>query len=94
MAGGLHWQLTTPGEFRWVQWGNEWVMYHGASGDTHLLDSLAVEVLKELQRAPSTTAGLVEGFIQDGDAESRRQLSDYIDSLFTTLARFGVIEPV
>jgi PqqD family protein of HPr-rel-A system len=93
MARGSRWQLTAPGEFRWVQWDDEWVLYHGASGDTHLLDALAVEVLEALQRAPATAAGLVEDLSQAGDEETRRRLAPYIDSLLATLARRGVIEP-
>ncbi|MGD2064114.1 MAG: HPr-rel-A system PqqD family peptide chaperone [Nitrospirota bacterium] len=93
MASGSRWQLTAPAEMRWVQWGDEWVLYHGASGDTHLLDGLAVEVLRSLEHAPATAEGLVAGLAQDGDEETRRQLSAYIDSLVSTLARLGVIEP-
>jgi len=93
MASGSRWQLTAPGELRWVQWGDEWLLYHGASGDTHLLEPLAAEVLQALKRAPSTAAGLIEDLARDGDAETRRRLSDYIDSLCATLARLGVIEP-
>jgi len=93
MASGSRWQLTAPGELRWVEWGDEWLLYHGASGDTHLLEPLAVEVLQALQRAPATAEGLVDGLALDGDEETRRHLSDYIASLCATLSRLGVIEP-
>ncbi len=76
-----------------MQWGEEWLLYHGASGDTHLLEPLAVEVLQALQRAPATAASLVEDLARDGDEETRGRLSAYIDSLVSTLARLGVIEP-
>ena len=92
MASGPSWQLTAPGELRWVQWGDEWLLHHDASGDTHLLDALAVEVLQALQRAPATAAGLVDALAQNDDEETRRRLASYIDSLFATLARLGVIE--
>ena len=94
MATGFAWQLTAPTELQWVQWGDEWVLYHGATGDTHLLEPLSVELLQTLQRAPATAAELVEDLAHDGDGDEEmcRRLSTYIDSLIATLARFGVIE--
>ena len=93
MASGTRWRVTAPEELRWVEWGEEWLLYHGGSGDTHLLEPLAVEVLQALQHAPNTAAGLVEALAQEADEETRHHLSDYLDSLIATLGRLGVIEP-
>jgi PqqD family protein of HPr-rel-A system len=93
MTSSSRWRLTAPDELRWVQWEDEWLLYDGGSGDTHLLQPLAAEVLQALQHAPTTVAALVEGFVRDGDEELHGRLSGYIDSLITTLARLGVIEP-
>lgn len=92
MATGFAWQLTAPSELQWVQWGDEWVLYHGATGDTHLLDPLAAEALHALRDAPATTEGLVAALAGDGDEEVRRRLSTYIGSLCARLAKLGVIE--
>ena len=94
MATGFAWQLTAPTELQWVQWGDEWVLYHGATGDTHLLEPVAAEALQALRDAPATTEGLVAALAGDADEEVRRRLSTYIGSLFATLAKLGVIERV
>jgi PqqD family protein of HPr-rel-A system len=93
MTGSCRWQLSATGELQWVQWGDECVLYHEGSGDTHLLEPFVMEVLQALHRAPATVSTIVEVLAREGGEETRHQMSNHIDSLFSTLHRLGVIEP-
>ena len=37
----------------WHSWGDEFVVYNSGSGNTHLLDVVAAQALKILDRAPA-----------------------------------------
>ena len=41
-------------------WGDEFIVYNSLSGDTHLLGSVAANVLLRLQQAPSDTISLAK----------------------------------
>jgi PqqD family protein of HPr-rel-A system len=94
MASPESWQLTPPAELHWRQWGDESVLYHAASGDTHLIDPAGAQVRRAMQDAPKTRTELLEGLVGDSDAETAQRLSAYLDSLLANLRRLGVIESV
>lgn len=49
------WTLVSPEEPLFYSWDDELaVVYSGASGDTHLVSALAVEVLRLLETGPRT----------------------------------------
>lgn len=87
------WQLTPPAELHWQQWDDECVLYHAASGDTHLLDPAGAKVLQAMQDSPKTLADLLEDLGDSNDVETTQRLSVYIESLLAKLHRLGVIEP-
>ena len=54
-----HWRLLETG-LRWRAWGGEYVLYHAAAGDTHLLGQAAIEILWRLERGAASVAMLAE----------------------------------
>ena len=44
-ASPTRWKVHANSDLRWRSWQDDSVLYHGASGDTHLLDPVAAEAL-------------------------------------------------
>jgi PqqD family protein of HPr-rel-A system len=59
------WILTRPQHLLWRDWGDHGAVYDAASGDTHLLSALAIELLSLLRAAPRSEAELVSDLAPD-----------------------------
>lgn len=53
------WRLIPGQHLRCHSWGDESVLYNDLTGDTHLLGEDAIDLLRALQAAPHSDAGLV-----------------------------------
>ncbi|HKZ08189.1 MAG TPA: HPr-rel-A system PqqD family peptide chaperone [Methylomirabilota bacterium] len=83
------WELSEGSRLHWKHWDDEYVVFDEGSGDTHLLDPLAAEVLKALEEQPADVPALLArlGFVDDREIEAH---------LRATLERFrdiGLAEP-
>lgn len=47
------WKINGVREFHWHRWDDQYVVYDYYSGDTHLLDPLAADVLRYFDEAPT-----------------------------------------
>lgn len=52
------WELVDPQCLLDRQWGGDTLVWHRASGDTHLLNNLATQVFRRLKQAPASPAEL------------------------------------
>lgn len=85
------WQLIPGQALRYHTWdGEAFVLYNDLSGDTHLLDGAAMEVLAALRAGAASTAQLGAALRLDGDAGSLAQL----DELLGELRRQALVEPL
>lgn len=62
------WHISPFAALRWHRWGNEYVVHHEASNDTHRLSAAAGELLTHLWRRKS--AGVGDLALQAGLDES------------------------
>lgn len=95
------WRVPSDADLRWRIWEDEVVVFHPPSGDTHLLNPLAAEVLQYLTEQPADAyqlaAHLARDKDSDGAAPSNPAPSLDIELLAKLLADFdqlGLIEPV
>lgn len=58
MHAGPTWRLRAEQALQYRLWDGECVLYNDLSGDTHLLDDAALEILLALKRGPATQAEL------------------------------------
>jgi PqqD family protein of HPr-rel-A system len=58
-ASEPRWELAQGSQLHWKCWDDEFVVFDEGSGDTHLLDALAAEVLKALEDAPGDVPTLI-----------------------------------
>ena len=60
MASNIKWRVRSDQALHFRSWGGEFIVYNSLSGDTHLLDSVAAQILLRLQQVPSDFISLVE----------------------------------
>ena len=83
------WRLMPGLALRYRTWDHEtYVLYNNLSGDTHLTDAAAIEVLELLRRSPAAAQALVSALQLDDTPDSRMQL----DSLLAELRGQALIE--
>lgn len=74
------------------KWGDELVVYDCATGDTHLLDVIASQLLECLQRTPSTNETLVQLVSSCIVVESTDELDFEVARILDNLRDLGLIE--
>jgi PqqD family protein of HPr-rel-A system len=86
------WRVVPGQSLAFREWDGEAVLYNDLSGNTHLLDGAAIDVLQALQPAPANAAilaaRLIDRFEADGD-----ELPAVIEDMLTTLASLDLVEP-
>lgn len=83
------WRLMPGLALRYRTWDNEtYVLYNNLTGDTHLTDAAAIEVLEWLRRSPATAQALVSALQLDDTPGNLAQL----DGLLAELRGQALIE--
>jgi len=89
------WTASRFGTFQWRQWDDdEIILYHTASGDTHVLSPAAVVVLKELEHATLGFEEILQRVTISADDEERDRLAEHVKRLLDEFDHLGLIEPV
>jgi len=88
------WKLAGARDLQWRWWDDQLVVYQPASGDTHLLNLVAGEVLVSLREAPARVAELADRMalrlaLPPGE---RAKLLDEIETLLSQLDELGLVE--
>lgn len=89
----IKWQLPKSGAVHWRKWDNEAVVFDSRSGDTHLLGSLATEIIRHLEKISSTTAELTAALVhlaRKPPSEFQVEIAEIVDDL----SSLALIEPV
>lgn len=95
MSSESRWTLVGGDPLLWRSWDpSEYVIYHAASGDTHLINPVTAEVLRQLERAERSPWEIAEAVAKRHDTEADDELVRQITSLLQHLDRIGLVEPV
>ncbi|MEO7494741.1 MAG: HPr-rel-A system PqqD family peptide chaperone [Massilia sp.] len=73
-------------------WDDEYVLYNNLSGDTHLLDASAIELLLLLQRAPAGLASLTAALRGPDDLDDEPALAAAIGATLDALCQLSLVE--
>jgi PqqD family protein of HPr-rel-A system len=87
------WRLATGQALHHREWQGDYVLYNDISGDTHLLDQTAMEVLLTLRDAPTAQAVLLDLLDQLGVAPAPDD-DDEAASLLNQLQALALIEVI
>jgi PqqD family protein of HPr-rel-A system len=92
--GSELWSVPEDSDLRWRSWDGQFVAYHCASGDTHLLQPIAAAALRLLQRGPATSEALIRGVTTELHLEADPDLARQIQELLQRLSYLGLIDRV
>jgi PqqD family protein of HPr-rel-A system len=88
------WQLAVKGPLALRCWDGDYVVYNSLSGDTHILDIVTGEVLRQFAIGPATSIDLcrlVAAFLEIPDTGS---VAEQVAQIVRALDDLGLIEPV
>ena len=86
------WRLTPGQALACREWEGEAVLYNDLSGNTHLLDGAALDLLHALRDQPADAAALARRMADHFDAGGD-DLVTLIDEMLAALAGLDLIEP-
>jgi len=75
-------------------WQDGVVVYNLDSGNTHLLNPIAGQVLKLLAEAPADATTIARQLARQIDLDSDAELDDNVAGLLNHLDYLGLIEPI
>ena len=87
------WQVPTN-RLRWQRWGDEFIVYNVASGETHYLNNFANTILQYFEAEPSTTSGLLADIQMSGVITPPPSFCDQIRELVKEFDSLGLIARV
>lgn len=88
------WQVCGPAGLARVEWDGEVAIYHRGSGDTHLLDPLAAELLRALETGPRSDADLVSLLSELVSPQPESPPQAVVETILGELRRLNIIEPI
>ena len=86
------WKVNSEFPLQWQVWDGEFVVYNTGSGDTHLLDTSAAEVLQSLERGSADLSELVAMVAASLEIEPDSKFSDYLEQLLSDLHKLSLIQ--
>jgi PqqD family protein of HPr-rel-A system len=85
------WRVVPGQSLVFREWDGEAVLYNDLSGNTHLLDGAAIDVLQALRLRPSDAATLAAGLAGQFEAGAD-DLSVMIEDMLAGLATLDLVE--
>ena len=85
------WRVVPGQSLVFREWDGEVVLYNDLSGNTHLLDGAAIDVLEALRQRPADAATLAAGLAGHFEA-GPDELSLMIEDMLAGLAALDLVE--
>ena len=86
------WRLPPDSEFNWTQCGDEHIVFHPASGETHYLNDLSALTLRFLEAEPATIADLSSRITDFLGTDTSKDMEQQLDCLLARFDQLGVAE--
>jgi PqqD family protein of HPr-rel-A system len=87
----VSWTISGNPLLRCRQWGDEYVVYHEQSGDTHLLDQAGISILNYLT---ANTADIDAIFAHIAQTAGMEVDVDELEEMLGNLTRLGLVQVV
>jgi PqqD family protein of HPr-rel-A system len=82
------------GELLWRQWEGETVVFNVSSGNTHLMSTTAVEVLRLIKKDALTAEEISRRLMTSAGDSCDEEVVTNVENLLRNLDHLGLIEPV
>lgn len=87
----MQWRVISDTALCFHSWNGEFVVYNTLSGDTHLLGSMAAQILLKLQQTPSDVITLAGSLGQLSQTELDDELSLQVEHLLADLDKLALV---
>src|SRR5262245_35781832 len=88
------WRLWQSADFRWKRWEDVFTLYNSGSGQTHVLDPLAVLLIQLIGEGSRTTSELLQQMVAQLDVEASPEFREKLQETLSQLDALGLIEAV
>jgi PqqD family protein of HPr-rel-A system len=88
------WRVPQNAEFHWKRWEDLFALYHSGSGQTHVLDPLAVLLIQLVGEGPRTSSELLEQMVKQLDVDTSQEFQEELQQTLWQLDDLGLIEAV
>jgi PqqD family protein of HPr-rel-A system len=89
----MNWRLRTGQSLRMLAGDDESVVYNDQSGETHLLNAVAISLLEHLRKGPDDFPGMCAALAQAWEFDSETELQRVVLALTDELRDLCLIEP-
>ena len=89
----VQWGVPDANALAWRNWGDEFLVYNAASGQTHHLNFLAGEALRSLEAEAADVGELVRRLANQFEIAEGSPPLQMIDGLIRELDELGLIAP-
>ena len=86
----IKWHVPHHAGLRWRFWGDEVIVFHPPSGDTHILHPLAADLLQYLSRQAADLQQIAAYLASEDDPGPSLEL---LSKLLADFDQLGLIEP-
>jgi len=88
----MQWRIIDDNALQLRFWDGEFVVYNALSGDIHVLDDRAAQLLQALQQAPSDVLSLVQRFAKEWQCEPSDDLLHEIEMTVSDMHALALVE--
>ena len=88
-----NWQTNDHAKFDIEEWDEEALVFHVQSGETHQLNTLAVDVLKIIIQKPISFTEILNQLRSEYPIDNSTELSKQLETLICQFDNLGLIEP-
>jgi len=93
MRENQRWTVSAASQLSWRVWGDDVMVYHHGSADTHKLGVPAIHALEHLQKEPLTVDQLIGRLAGALGVMADDELRRYTQKLVVHFDALGLIEP-
>lgn len=87
------WRLARGQKLDARVWDEEAVVYNDLSGATHLVDAVALHLLRTLQAASATEAALAHAVRAEFDTDADDAVEAHVAATLLALTKLALVEP-
>jgi PqqD family protein of HPr-rel-A system len=89
----LAWRIWSGGEIALRYWDGDYVVYNSLTGNTHVLDTVAGEVLNAIRAGRGQWSELCRSVADFLDVPNDAAVADNVRKILAQLDELGLIEP-
>lgn len=86
------WSTVSPARLSFLSWDDDLaVAYDKVTGDTHLIESSAIEILKVVEKSPASAEAIAQELADLFSADDQYKLPEFISATLLQLRDIGLV---